>query len=66
MMEMVRGLTALSKRGNVGDENGGDEDGAVSGVCVGQATWVDFFRLYYLSVFSFLYAKQPGFWDWDG
>ena len=35
MMEMVRGLTALSKRGNGGDENGGDEDGAVSGACGG-------------------------------
>ena len=33
MMEMVRGLTALSKRGN-----GGDEDGAVSGVCGGSCS----------------------------
>ena len=27
MMEMVRGLTALSKRGKGGDENRGDEGG---------------------------------------
>ena len=38
MMEMVRGLTALSKRGNGGDENGGDEDGAVLGVCGGSCS----------------------------
>ena len=31
MMEMVRGLTALSKREKGGDENGGGEDGGVSG-----------------------------------
>ena len=34
MMEMVRGLTALSKRKKRGDENGGDEDGGVSGALV--------------------------------
>ena len=31
MMEMVRGLTALSKREKGGDENGGGKDGGVSG-----------------------------------
>ena len=31
-MEMVRGLTALSKREKGEDENGGDEDGGVLGV----------------------------------
>ena len=31
MMEMVRGLTALSKREKGGDENAGGEDGGVSG-----------------------------------
>ena len=34
--------------------------------CARHSTWVDFFRLYFLSFFSFLWAKQPGFWDWDG
>ena len=38
MMEMVRGLTALSKRGNGGHENGGDDDGAVSGVYGGSGS----------------------------
>ena len=37
-MEMVRGPTTLSKRGTGGDENGGDEDGAVSGVCGGSGS----------------------------
>ena len=32
MTEMVRGLTALSKRENGRDGNGGDEDGGVLGV----------------------------------
>ena len=32
MTEMVRGQTALSKREIWRDENGGDEDGGVSGV----------------------------------
>ena len=31
MMQMVRGLTALSKREKGGDENAGGEDGGVSG-----------------------------------
>ena len=29
-------------------------------------TWVDFFKLFFLSFFSLLWAKQPGFWNWDG
>ena len=34
--------------------------------CAWHSAWVDFFRFYFLSFFSFLWAKQPGFWDWDG
>ena len=38
MMVMVRGLTALSKRGNGGDENVGDKDGAASAVYGGSGS----------------------------
>ena len=38
MTEMVRGLTALSKRENGRDENGGDEDGGVLGVYGGSGS----------------------------
>ena len=37
MLEMVRGLTALSKREKGGDENRGGEDGGVSGDSVGSS-----------------------------
>ena len=38
MMVLVRGLTALSKRGNGGDENVGDKDGAASAVYGGSGS----------------------------
>ena len=38
MIEMVRGLTSLSKREKGGDENGGDEDGGVLGVSGGSGS----------------------------
>ena len=38
MMEMVRALTALSKRKKGGYENGGDEDGGVLGASRGSGS----------------------------
>ena len=66
MVEVKGFIRDLVLRSEWEEREGLSEGEGFYRLCAWHSTSVDFFRLFFLSFFSLLWAKQPSFRDWDG